>query len=119
MRIPNDDFQERVVIPFDHPQVRLVRATYINPTGLAEHADNHFALSVKNGSTVMAGPYSTDADGVAVDDSLAADTFVDLTLSSTASELVAVAGDVISCLADEGGTATLPPGRFVIEGYLS
>lgn len=124
--------QELVVIAFDHPSVeadtewnifkvpagrrfRLDKVDYINPTGLAEHADDHFALSIMNGSTVMAGPLSTDSDQAGTND-LVADTFTTIPLSSTDADLVAAAGDVISLLADEGGTATLPAGRVVLHG---
>lgn len=125
--------QESVVIPFDHPQVtddtewkifqvppgktfRLDRVDYLNPTGLAEDTTNVFALSVKNGATVMAGPLSTDSDGAGADNSIAADTFTEIPLSATDSDLIAAAGDEISLLADEGGAATLPAGRLTLHG---
>ena len=128
----NDFLQERVVLSFDHPSVtgdttwkffkvpagrklKIDAVEYINPTGLAEHADNHFAFSLKKGSTVMAGPLSTDADGAALDDSLVADTFTTIPLSATAADTVADGGDVLAFLADEGGTATLPAGRVVVH----
>lgn len=128
----NDFLQERVVLSFDHPAVtsdtewkffkvpsgktlKIDQVEYINPTGLAEDATNVFALSLKNGSVVVAGPYSSDSDGAGADNSIPANTFFDLTLSSTSTELVAAAGDVLSLLADEGGTASLPAGRVVVH----
>lgn len=127
----NDFLQERVVLTFDHPAVtadttwklfkvpagrKLVvdQVDYLNPTGLAEDASNIFELSVKNGSTVVAGPLSTDS-AAATDASIVADTFTDVTISATAANRVLAAGDVLSLLADETGTATLPAGRIVVH----
>jgi len=93
--------------------LRVVQVDYINPTGLAEHADNHFEVAIKNGATTMAS-WSTDADG-AGDNSIPADTFITLTNSSTDANLVAAAGDVLSLVLTEGGTATLPVGRVVVH----
>ena len=130
---PNNVLQERLVFTVDHAQVtgdttikfwvvpagrsfRLDRAVYVNPTGLAEHADNWFEVAVKKGSTTMA-TINTDADG-AGDNSIAADTFTTLTNSATPANLVAAAGDVLSLVLDETGTATLPAGKLVVEGRL-
>lgn len=130
----NDFLQERVVLSFDHPSVtedtewqvfkvpagrklKVDAVDYINPTGLAEDATHAFALSLMNGAVVVAGPFSTDSDGAAADDSLPADEWISLDLSATAANLVAEAGDVLSFLADEGAgaTATLPAGRVVVH----
>lgn len=127
----NDFLQESVVLSFDHAdltsdttskffkvpagrKLRVTKVEYINPTGLAEHASNFFALSLKNGSTVMAGPLSTDSAGSG-DNGIVADTFTELTLSATEANRIASAGDVLSFLADETGTATLPAGRLVVH----
>lgn len=134
-RRQNQVLQERVVLAFDHAETtgdvttklwelprafRLERATYVNPTGLAADNDNWFDISVKNGATKMAA-WSTDGNGLgingdAAEGTIAADTFVELTMSDTDTDLVAAAGDVISFVLDETGTATLPAGRVVIEG---
>lgn len=128
----NDFLHERVVLSFDHPEATddiewkffkvpigrkllVDQVDYINPTGLAQDTTNVFALSLKNGSVVMAGPRSTDNDLSVPDASIVADTFESLALSATPSELVAEGGDVLSFLADEGGSATLPPGRLVVH----
>lgn len=95
---------------------RLDRALYINPTGLAEDATNWFVVAVQKGSTNMAA-WSTDADEAGTN-SIPANTPLELTLSATQADRVAVAGDVISLTLTEGGTATLPAGRIVIEGRL-
>jgi hypothetical protein len=92
---------------------RIDKVFYINPTGLAGHGSNTFTLSLKNGETVMAS-WSTDTDDG--EGSIPADEFIELTLSATDADLVAVADDVLSMLFDEGGTASLPPGRFLIHG---
>lgn len=132
-RRKNDLLQERVVLAYDHVEVtgdltvklwkvpagrsfRLDRALYINPTGLAEDASNHFNVKVLKGSTIMAN-WSTDSD-LAGTNSIPADTFIDLTLSSTDADTVAAAADVISLFLDETGTQTLPAGRVVLEGRL-
>ncbi len=131
-RRTNDLLQERVVIPCDHPEVtgdttikffnasrdfRVTRAYYINPTGLAEDTTNVFAGSVKNGSTVVATLFNTDSDLAGADNSLAADTLVEGVLSATDANRILAAGDWLSLLLDEGGAATLPAGRLVVEGF--
>jgi hypothetical protein len=128
----NDFLQERVVLSFDHPEVtedtewkifkvpagrrlRVDQVDYLNVTGLAEGTTNVYALSLKNGSTVMAGPLSTDSDLSVPDASIVANTFTDIPVSATASELIAEAGDVLSFLADEGASQTLPAGRVIVH----
>lgn len=93
---------------------RVDAVQYVNPTGLAEHADNHFAIKLLKGSTVVAS-YSTDADQ-AGDNGIAADTFINLTLSATDADLVFAQNDEMKLFLDEGGTASLPPGRVVVIG---
>lgn len=89
------------------------RVDYINVTGLAEDATNVFAISVLNGATVVADGINTDSDAVGADNSLAANTFVTLTNGSRANRTLA-AGNTLSALLDEGGTATLPAGTFIV-----
>lgn len=92
---------------------RLLRAEYINPTGLAQDATNYFTVKVLAGATVMASWSTlTGAQGT-----IAADTFVDLVNSATDSELIAAAAAVIALFLDETGTASLPAGRIVLHGY--
>jgi hypothetical protein len=95
---------------------RLDRATYINPTGLVGDPTNAFAGTVQNASTVAATLFNTDT-GDAGGASLAADTFVTGTLGAAAGP-VFQAGDVVSLVLTEDGTATLPAGTVVIEGRL-
>lgn len=133
-RIPDNKYQEKIVIDFDHPSVTatttwkvwkcpagksfvLDRASYINPTGLVGDATNAFLGEVRNGATVMATLFNTDT-GDAGGASLAVDTFVEGTLSATAASLWLAAGDVISLVATEDAAATLPAGRLVLEGRL-
>lgn len=132
-RQPNREIQERITLTYDHAQLtgdltvklydvpagrklKVERVRYINPTGLAEDAANYFAISVKNGSTVVAGPLSTDSAGAGTN-SIAADTFTAITVATDGSEVLD-AGDVLSVLFDETGTATLPAGRVVIDALL-
>lgn len=98
-------------------RLRIDRCSYINPTGLAENASNAFAITVQNASTVVASGIDTDSDE-AGDNNLAADTFVELTLSATDASRVLAAADVLSVVFTEDGTATLPAGRLVVEGRL-
>ncbi len=91
------------------------RVTYQNPTGLAEDADNHFAIKLLKGETVVASK-STDSDG-AGDNNLDAATWYELTMSATAADAVFNGTtDEMKLFLDEGGTASLPPGRIVVEG---
>lgn len=133
-RPPNFAAAERVTMTFDHPAVTadttwkfwkcpagrsflVERASYINVTGLAGDPTDAFAGYLKNGSVVMATLFNTDT-GDSGGASLAANTFVEGTLSSTMSERWLAAADVLSMLADEDGTSSLPAGRLVVEGYL-
>jgi len=93
---------------------RLDAAYYYNETGLAAHADNHFTIAVKKGSTVMAS-WSTDSDVVG-QGTIAADASVTLVKSSTDADLVIAAGSTMTIDFTEGGTATLPIGTLVIHG---
>lgn len=127
--------QERVAFSYDHAALtatttvklykapagrkfRLDRAVYINPTGLAADNTNAFRGEIKNGSTVMADLFNTDGDDVPAGASLAADTHVEGVLSATDANRVLAAGDVLSLVFTEDGTATLPAGRLYIEGRL-
>lgn len=131
----NPNTREPRTIPFDHPQVtatttwkmwkvpagrkfRVTRASYINVTGLAADNTNAFAGTLQNGSTVVASLFNTDGNDVPAGASLAADTFVEGTLSATDASLVLAAGDILSLVVTEDGAATLPAGRLVVEGYL-
>ena len=62
---------------------------------------------------IVASGVNTDGDGGGA--ALAADTFVTLTLSATDSNLVLAADDELLFVATEGGSATLPAGRLVVE----
>jgi hypothetical protein len=136
---PNEFLQQAVVMAYDHIEVtadtvvklwkvptgktfRLDLVEYINVTGLAADNSNFFEVGIKNGSTLMAA-WNTDGNGTttginggATEGTIAADTFVSLTNSSTDTNLIAVAGDVLSLSLDETGTQTLPAGRVVIHG---
>ncbi len=129
MATPNKTNAKRVTVPLarDHESVtsdttvalfkarkrtRIERVDYYSQVGLAEDATNAFAVSVKNGATVVADGVNTDSDG-AGSNSLAAATFVTLTNGAAADRILA-AGDVLSALLDESGTATLPAGTFVV-----
>lgn len=132
MRNPNNELQEPYFLAYDHAQVtgdttvkldkipsgrkvRIDSVQYVNPTGLAEDTTNVFAVKLMNGSTVIAS-WSTDSDLLTADASIPADTFMNLTLSSTDADKLLAGGDVLSLFLDEGGSATLPAGRIVVRG---
>lgn len=92
------------------------RVSYINPTGLTGASGNAFAGALKNGSTTMATLFNTDTGAGGA--TLAADTFVEGTLSGTATAQWGAAADVLSLVLTKTGTQTLPAGRLVIEGRL-
>lgn len=127
--------QERVAFSYDHGAVtatttvklykapagrkfRLDRAVYVNPTGLAADNTNAFAGTIQNAATVMATLFNTDGDDNPAGAALAADTFVEGTLHSTDANRVLAAGEELSLVLTEDGTATLPAGRVYIEGRL-
>lgn len=127
-RRPSDFERERVVLTFDHPQVTgdttykiwqaprpfvVVDVRYINPTGLVGDNTNAFAGFLKNGSNVVATLFNTDTNDSPAGASLAADTWVEGTISATYAR--GDADDVLSLLLDEDGAATLPAGRLVVE----
>lgn len=126
-RRENLHLQERVTLTHAHAQLTgtateiafkasrdfiLERVRYVNDTGLAAHAANFFALQAKNGAVVMAD-WSTE---VGEEGTVAAATFVDLTNSAVVGALNLAADDVLSFVFTESGTATLPPGKFLLEG---
>ena len=94
--------------------LRIDRVWYCNPTGLAGAAGNAFKGEVKNGSTVINTMFNTDTGAGGA--SLAADTPGFGTNSATDASLVLAAGDVLTLVFTETGTATLPAGSLFIEG---
>ncbi len=127
-RRDNQFLREKVVFLFPHASTtatvthKIFKAKrafivdairYINPTGLAGDGTNAFAGDVKNGSTVVATVFNTDT-GDAGGASLAADTFVDGVIDAAAATLAA--GDILSLVLTEDGTATLPAGLLQVEG---
>ena len=96
-------------------QALITRVLYINPTGLAEDANNHFNIKLLKGAATVVANWSTDSD-LAGTNSIAADTFIELTLTATHADRLFAKDDIMSLYLDEGGTASLPPGRLVVEG---
>ena len=134
-RRPDDVRAEKWTYTFAHPSLtatttyklykvptgrtlRLDRASYVNPTGLVGDPTNAFAGTVQNASTVAATVFNTDTNDAPAGVTLAVDTFVEGTLSSTDSQLIFNAGDIVSFVLTEDGTATLPAGQLVLEGRL-
>jgi hypothetical protein len=117
--------KELIAITFDHGStttdtthtifkamdaLEVVKVEYINVTGLAEDASDFFALSLKNGSTVIA----THSTETGEEGSIAANTFTTLALEASPNPVLD-AGDVLSLDLNETGTATLPAGRLVVH----
>lgn len=132
---PNTTEREPFRIALDHPAatadatffvykvpadktLEVTRTIYANFTGLAADNTNAFAGYLKNGSTVMATAFNTDGNDTPAGAALTANAAVEGTLSSTAADLWAAAGDTLTFLADEDGDTTLPAGRLIVEGYL-
>jgi hypothetical protein len=129
MRRRTDQFtQELVLLQYDHAlenvtfaekimkvkqAMRIDLVQYINPTGYVQDATNYYVLGVKKGADVAASwSLLTGAEGT-----IAADTFVDFTLSGTDANLVCAAGDIISwCGTKVLAGADVPVGRLVIHG---
>lgn len=84
---------------------------YINPTGLAQHADNHFTIAVNNDALVAAAKNTKTGEG----GSLAANTFTALVNGTLANRTVP-AGGIVSLVLTMAGTATLPVGKVVVHG---
>lgn len=123
--------QEQAEFIFSHPEVtattltkewlnksgrqfKVDKISYVNPTGLAGHADNHFAVQIKQGSVVV-GAWSTDSDVVG-QGTIAANTWIQLVLSATPADLIVEPDEGLDLNLLEGGTATLPVGKVVVCG---
>jgi hypothetical protein len=96
--------------------LRVERVAYLNPTGLAADATNAFRLELKNGSTVVAAIANTDSDDVPAGAAIPTNTFVEGTVVAAARVLQP--GAVLDITFTEDGTATLPAGTVIIEGFL-
>lgn len=123
---PNQYTQDRFVVAYDHAEAtadtnqplmvatrkfRIDAARYVNPTGLAEDADNFFDIQILKDAAVAAN-WSTETGE---EGTLTAGEWAELSLSATAANLVFEAGDEMDLNLDETGTATLPAGRIVLE----
>jgi hypothetical protein len=134
-RRKNERLQEPITLSLDHgtltatttaklwsvpagKRLRVDRVWYCNPTGLAADPTNAFSLEIRNGATVVASVFNTDNNDVPAGVALAADAIVTGVLSATPANLALAAGDTLSAVFTEDGTATLPAGRLVIEGRL-
>ncbi len=126
IRRPNHAIQEKFSVSFDHPSATATttwkifqaeraciidRVDYINVTGLAADATNKFVLTVQNAAVVVASGISNTSPAA-----IAADTFASFTMSVVAGATALAAQDVLSLVATEAATATLPAGRLVVTG---
>lgn len=91
---------------------KVNKVNYRNPTGLVQDTTNYYIITLKQGSVVVATWSTlTGAQGT-----LAADTEVALTLSSTAADLIVEDGEGLSLNLDVHGSQTLPIGRMTVSG---
>lgn len=95
---------------------RLHRALYLNPTGLAGASGNAFVGTVQKAANVSATLFNTNTGAGGA--TLAANTFVEGTLSATEANTCFAGGDEVSLVLTLTGTATLPAGTLVLEGSL-
>jgi len=128
----DNPWQEQFVLTFDHAlasattttkllttqrSMRIDKVEYINPTGYTQDATNYFTIALKQGATAIATwSCLTGANGT-----IAADTFVNPTLSATDADRAPLAGVVLSlALTKFAVAANLPAGRIVVHGrYVS
>jgi hypothetical protein len=123
------NFQSDITIAYDHgsttattavklykvpagKSLKVTSVDYVNPTGLATDAANIFSLSVRNGATLATVERSNNSSGGSA---FVADAWNDIALHATAANSVFAAGDTVSFVMTETGTATLPVGRVVIH----
>ena len=95
----------------------ITRVWYNNVTGLATDASNYFTIKIADGTAGnVAASWSTltGAEGT-----LTANTPVDFTLSATPALRNIDGGEHVTLFLDETGTATLPAGYGIIEGFLA
>lgn len=124
-RRPNEFFSTEYTVSYDHAaltatttvdvfkatkRTRVLRAQYGNAAGLAVSGANSFALTLsKTGSVDVAAGANTATTAIP------AGGFTALTMSAVAGATVLEPGDVLSFVATETGTATLPAGRLLVE----
>lgn len=102
----------------DSLQLAASRALAFAGTAVAITGDGTGTHTISDTATtrrpvIVASGVNTDGDNGGA--ALAADAFVALTLSATDANLVLAADDELVFVAAEGGTATLPAGRMVVE----
>ncbi len=126
---PAQVHQNRALVDYDHPSTaatttyKVMKATramivdsvyYLNVTGLAEDTTNVFSGVLANGTNGFATMFNTDSDLSVPDASIPANAWVAGTLTSQVYRYLAP-GDELNVIFTEGGNATLPAGRLVIE----
>jgi hypothetical protein len=104
--------------------LRIERVTYLNVTGLAEDTTNVFEIAIAKGDTpTTIASHSTDSDLMVADAGVPADAFLDIPITAAADiDTVIVGGaadgdDELLAVFTEGGAATLPAGKLIIEGH--
>ncbi len=107
----NTDQTDKLFVIPAGKKFRVDKVDYVNPTGLAAGAGGYIINIMKGATSMAKWSTVTGQEGT-----IAADTFVALTLSATDADRVAAGGDEIRLFLDASGTATLPPGRVTIHG---
>jgi hypothetical protein len=103
--VVDGDQEDKIFKP--HRACVILSARYVNPTGLADDADDYFDVTLMNGADEVTTPWSTSTDAIP------ADTFIDLELALPTLD----AGDVLSWKMDGtvATSVTLPAGRLILE----
>jgi hypothetical protein len=86
----------------------VLGSQYLNPTGLVLDALNGFAIELRKGATVVANGISTTVAAVA------ANTHIPMNVVSDGVNVLE-AGEVLTAVFTETGTAALPAGSFQLE----
>lgn len=94
---------------------KLRKLEYVNPTGLATDAANYYVITLidTSDSNRVLATWSTETGQ---EGAIAANTFVEATLSTVAEALNSAKGAVLAVKFTEAGTQTLPAGRLVVHG---
>ncbi len=95
-------------------QIKITSVQYLNVTGLAADASNTFVIALKQGSVVVADWDTTTGQ----EGTVTADTHMNMTLSSTAADLIIEIDEILSVVLTETGTATLPAGQLEVTGII-
>lgn len=93
--------------------VRIDRVSLNIPAGLVGYANNFCNFKLMKGASTVMASWSTLTTAQST---IAADTNVELAITTTTANRYLADGDVMSLFIDVTGSVTVPPGRIVVEG---